>query len=155
MGPSDPRDVALIEALARALGDDLVPDRVVAAAKASLTWRTIDAELAELAFDSLDEAALAGVRGATTAQRSLSFTTSDVAIDAEVADLPGGRRHLTGIAVVGDAEEVRLGLEQPGGTVAIERDDLGRFSIDASSGPARFVIERLGNPRVVTGWVNL
>ena len=51
-----------MEALARAVqAIEPVPADVVAAAKASFTWRTIDAELAELTFDSVaDTDALVG-----------------------------------------------------------------------------------------------
>ena len=59
---------------------------MVAAAKAVWTWRTIDAELAELAHDSLfDEDALAGVRGASTL-RALSFAAGSVFIELEVSE---------------------------------------------------------------------
>ena len=48
------RSEDLLDALRAALTTtDAVPDEVVAAAKDSFTWRTIDAELAELSYDSL------------------------------------------------------------------------------------------------------
>src|SRR4051794_41920885 len=60
---------------------DPVPERVMFAAKASLSWRTIDAELAELTYDSaLDDDRLSLVRGATAA-RMLTFSAGG---------LPGG-----------------------------------------------------------------
>ena len=58
---------------------DPVPASVLVAAKAAFTWRTIDADLAELVADSLAEAA--GVRGREAA-RLLTFRAS--AIDGEV-----------------------------------------------------------------------
>ena len=58
----------LREAVAEA---DLVTDRQREAARAAFTWRTVDAELAELLHDSALEAA--GVRGADDAPRTLSF----------------------------------------------------------------------------------
>ena len=48
------KDDDLLRELGRVVtAADPVPPEVIAAAKASFTWRTIDAELAELAFDSL------------------------------------------------------------------------------------------------------
>lgn len=63
---------------------DGVPDTVVAAAEGAWTWRTIDAELAELVFDSTDPLLAAPNRGAT--DRRLSFRYQDSVVDIEVAD---------------------------------------------------------------------
>ena len=51
---------------------DPAPSDVADFAVAAYSWRTIDAELAALDFDSLDEDVPAGVRSATTA-RMMSF----------------------------------------------------------------------------------
>ena len=57
-------DEQLMQLTALALSDqEAVPAEVVAAAKAAWTWRTIDAELAELAHDSSLDDALAGCEG--------------------------------------------------------------------------------------------
>ena len=62
---------------------DPVPERVTFAAKASLAWRTIDAELAELTYDSvLDDDRLSLVRGATAA-RMLTFSAGELTVDVE------------------------------------------------------------------------
>ena len=92
-------DDNLMELLRQTLADvDGVPDDVVAAAKEVWTWRTIDAELAELAHDSLlDDAAMAGVRGTATL-RALSFTAGSLFIEVEVSE-DGDRRGLIGQVV--------------------------------------------------------
>ncbi len=59
-----------------------MPDQVLAAAKGSLTWRTIDAELAALAFDSLTDD-LAGVRS-EGGDRQLTFRTPGLEIEVLV-----------------------------------------------------------------------
>src|SRR3954468_3419738 len=71
---------------------DPVPERVMFGAKASLSWRTIDAELAELTYDSaLDADRLTLVRGATAA-RMLTFSAGDLTVDVEVEGTDRERR---------------------------------------------------------------
>src|SRR3954470_17810269 len=73
---------------------DAVPADVVAAAKASFTWRTVDAELAQLAeltFDSLvDEDAGVLVRGGEQ-PRLLTFGAAGVEIEVEATATASGR----------------------------------------------------------------
>lgn len=61
---------------------DPVPTDVTDFARAALSWRTIDAELAQLAYDSSEESTSAGVRSAATA-RMLSFEVGTWMIDIE------------------------------------------------------------------------
>src|SRR5690348_7748882 len=96
---ADPQHDALLEEL-RALGRiaDPLPERVVFAAKASLSWRTIDVELAELTYDSvLDDDRLGLVRG-HHAGRLLTFSTPALTIEVQVTSTGTDRRlagHLT------------------------------------------------------------
>ncbi len=84
----------LRELLARV---DPVDPRLLEQARFAYTWRTVDAELAELSFDSLvDRDVLAGVRDdgtATLGPRMLGFGAvvggEDVAIEVEVGRGPG------------------------------------------------------------------
>src|SRR3954470_2494744 len=73
-----------------------VPERLQEAARAAFTWRTIDAELAELMADSAEEdvGALA-LRGAAGPRR-LSFESPAVAIEAEVTVTGPAQRRLVG-----------------------------------------------------------
>src|SRR5437588_4729513 len=71
---------------------DPVPPEVTQAAYGAFAWRTIDAELAELAEDSL-LTGTAGVRGADT--RLLTFEAPSVSAVVEVTEL-GVRRRLVG-----------------------------------------------------------
>lgn len=124
------------------------PPHVVAAAHSAYTWRTIDAELALLAYDSADDVELAGVRG--DGPRLLSFAAEGLGIDVEVAHDPH-HRSLTGEAV--PAPE-RFELQRSGGdAIAIECDPAGRFRMDGvAPGPARFRVV-IGRRIVTTGWV--
>ncbi|MGH2771271.1 MAG: hypothetical protein ACRDJF_12240, partial [Actinomycetota bacterium] len=89
----DLQDAFWMEKLRRiAAWMDPVPASVVSAARAVLTWRRIDAELAELAYDSvMDEAGLVTVRGAET-PRLLTFQTSGITVDLEVTSNDDERR---------------------------------------------------------------
>ncbi len=120
----------LLERLRQALTRDEVPAEVVTAAKAAFTWRTIDAELAELAYDSLDELApLAGVRGASGGEgrpRALTFEAGDAVIELEVEE-SGGVRRLEGQIVPADVHTLELHRVDTPEPVRLVSDELGRF----------------------------
>ena len=60
---------------------DPVPPLVVQAAQAALAWRRIDAELAELLSDTVDDAeSLAIARGPGALVRAVTFSTGELAI---------------------------------------------------------------------------
>lgn len=152
-GGSDPLDAAL-----RALGEALQaadgpPPDLIAQAKLSFTWRTIDAELAELSFDSAAAGELAGVRGGESS-RTLTFETPSVVVDVEIS--PAGPGHFD---LVGSLMPTAAGMahQRPDGTeTAVAVDDLGRFTADGlGAGPLRFVIDTGGGARVVTDWFSL
>jgi hypothetical protein len=69
----------LREAVAEA---DQVTDRQREAARAAFTWRTVDAELAELLHDSALEST--AVRGADDAARTLSFVSGPITLEVEI-----------------------------------------------------------------------
>ena len=78
------RDDELLELVGRALrAAEPVPEHVITGALAAWTWRTIDAELAELVFDSATE--LTGVRSEDTA-RQVTFQAPGVEIEVMVID---------------------------------------------------------------------
>ena len=77
------RDDELLELVGRALrAVEPVPEHVIAGALAAWTWRTIDAELAELVFDSATE--LTGVRSRNA--RQVTFQAPGVEIEVMVID---------------------------------------------------------------------
>ncbi|SEG86448.1 hypothetical protein SAMN04489712_11986 [Thermomonospora echinospora] len=125
---------------------DPVPPESLRVAREALVFRALDAELAELAFDSLDDAA--PVRGPGRAQgpRFLTFRAGETTIEVEVTDPP---RRIVGRLIPADtAEPVRI--RRPGGSTTVTVDALGRFTAPLS-GPGPFSL-RYG--RVVTDWVN-
>ena len=141
------RDDQLLAQLAAALSTvDPVPEPVLEAAKAVFTWRTIDAELASLAFDSATDE-LVGVRSADTA-RQLTFRSEGVEI--ELAVLSG---RLVGQLVPPQLAEIVL--HHGGGELSAAADDLGRFSFDeVAAGPIRLTC-MLDDGVVQTEWTIL
>jgi hypothetical protein len=125
-------------------------------ARAALTWRTIDAELAELMRDSaeLDAGALA-LRGAATGPRLLSFESPRLAIEAEVTVTGPRRRRLAGQIL--PPLPVTVTLEQGGVRLTAEADELGRFAFDRlGAGPARLRAALPdGGMEVATPWTSI
>ncbi|MPZ72796.1 MAG: hypothetical protein GEU74_06115 [Nitriliruptorales bacterium] len=140
----------------KALADrlDPEPEWLRGAAKALYTWRTVDAELAELTWDSLtDEAALTGVRG-TAAPRLLTFQGAGVTLDLQIEDTRSGRRLLGQLAAQGPAQ---LEIRHRDGTDGVALDELGRFVVEhLPGGPVSFrtrLTTRTGDSVVVdTAW---
>lgn len=136
---------------------DPVPERLDEAARAAFTWRTIDAELAELMQDSaeLDAGALALRSGTATGPRLLSFESPRVAIEAEVTVTGPRERRLVGQIVPPVAATVTV--EQGGVRLTVEADELGRFAFDRlGAGPARLRAALPdGGMEVATPWTAL
>lgn len=135
---------------------DPVPSILLRAAVDAFTWRTVDAELAELAFDSLvdqDEAAL--VRGAGQA-RLLSFETSDITIEVEVTEAGPSRRLIGQLA---PGREANVDIRQAREVISVRTDELGRFTVDAvPAGPISLrcsTAEQAGGRTIVTDWVSI
>lgn len=151
--PAQPvSDEQIILSLGTALrAVDPVPPEVLEAAKAVYTWRTIDAELAELVGDTAVEAL--AVRG-THAPRILTFAVGPLTLVIEVAE-QRDRRRLLGQIVAPRSAEVEL--DHPGGAVTVAADELGRFRVeDFPTGPVRLSLRFPDDPgRVVTSWVSV
>lgn len=144
-------DDRLLGALARALeAADPVPEHVVAAAREAILWQTIDAELAQLVYDS-DREGMAGVRSAGTA-RQVTFQAPGLEI--EVMLLPEGTRRLVGQLVPPQPAVVELQTETD--TRQAGTDQLGRFSFtEVAAGPVKLVVTAESGHRVVTEWTVL
>ncbi len=158
-GPIEIRtDEELMAALAAVSGVvGGAPADVVAAAKATFTWRTIDTELAELTFDSVaDTDALAGVRGGG-GPRALTFEHDDVVVEVEVSEDSAGRT-LVGQVVAAAPEWIELQQASGAAPVRIETDDLGRFRVPGwhRARSACGAGSRAGaRPELLTAWVTI
>ena len=145
---SDPTFATLRSVIDRA---DPVPSTVIDAARAAYTWRTIDAELAELTADSA--LAAAGVRS-SSAPRLLTFEGDGVEVEVEVAET-GATRRLSGQLVpVGPAQ---VSVRWPGGTRETTADDLGRFAVEGvPAGSVSLAVVRAGvEHEIVTSWISI
>lgn len=123
------------------------PNDVIAAAKDLFTWRTVDAELASLTFDSLLDDEPAAVRSTAVAPRVLTFEADGLAVEVEV-DLDPERR-LVGQLVPAQTAEIEL--ITPQGTARVATDHLGRFVVPLPAEPCRVTLRVVvGADRVVT-----
>ncbi len=147
------RDEELLAELQDAGRLDAVPSEAVAAARAAFMWRTIDAELAELTYDSLlDDQPLAGVRS-TTPARFLSFASEPANLTVEIEVLSEAEtRRLVGQFVPGQRGEVEV--RHASGSLTIEVDELGRFTVDdLTPGPVSLRCQAASGATVATDWV--
>ncbi len=143
------RDEDLLAELRDALEEEArVPEGVREAAYAAYAWRTVDAELAALTYDSLlAPPELAGARSHDRAVRSLTFTAGPVTVELSVEG-----DTLLGQLVPPKPGEVRVDLEDgPGATV--DADVMGCFTLaPLPTRPFRLAVVASG---VVTDWVRL
>jgi len=138
-------DDELLAELGEAVAEaDQVTDRQRQAARAAFTWRTVDAELAELLHDSALESA--AVRGDDDV-RTLSFASGAVTLEVEIdGDTVRGQ-------VVGGAAESVLVQRSIADDQPIGLDAGGFFRVeDVAPGPVRFVV-RAGDWMLTSPWV--
>lgn len=135
---------------------DPVPMNAVHVARESHVWRTIDAELADLVYDSLvdqDEPAL--TRGAGE-PRLLTFQAGEFTIEIEATG-DDTTCDLFGQIVPAGPRQVQL--HHPDGPIDLAVDDLGRFGHRGiRSGPVRVQFRVPGEASdvvIVTQWVPL
>jgi hypothetical protein len=157
MSDLDPAERELLAQVHEMLDEtDPIPEFLLEAARETYTWRTIDAELAELTGDSLLEGA--PVR-ASRAPRLLTFTAETATVVLEVAEhvrgVALGRRLLGQILSPRSADvEVR----HAEGTLSVTADEFGRFRAEAvPPGPISLACRFGGalQPQLVTSWVTI
>jgi hypothetical protein len=124
-----PEEVMLEEEL-RALAAVLepVPERLVQAAVDAYAWRTVDADLAELVFDSLGDSQEAALVRGGQGERLLSFQAASLTIEVEVT-ATGPARRLIGQLVPPQRADVEIRHQDD--VLKIATDDLGRFIADS------------------------
>jgi hypothetical protein len=156
-GAEDMTDEQLMEALGTGLrASERVPAEIVAAAKASYTWREIDAELAALTFDSITETPeMAGVRSGGGGPRALTFEHQDVVVDVEIDEDGTVIGHVVPVSV----EWVEVQQATAGEPVRVAADERGRFRAPGvGRGPFRLLC-RFGAgapfPMLLTDWVTI
>ncbi|GAA4591166.1 hypothetical protein GCM10023194_49750 [Planotetraspora phitsanulokensis] len=127
---------------------DPVPVSLVEVAVEAFRFRTVDAELAELTFDSL--AGTAAVRGPAQA-RVLGFGGPETGLDLEITGDGPSRRVVGQVTPAAHAVvEVR-----GGDPVSVSTDAFGRFTVDrVPPGPLSFRC-RVGDAVFTTEWVTV
>jgi hypothetical protein len=147
-----------LEAELRRLAADRepVPAELVQAALDAFGWRDIDAELAELVYDSLVDADAASLVRGPADQRLVSFAVGGITIDVEVASAGPSRSVMGQIA---PPQRAMVDIRGPRDTVTVEADELGRFrSGPISPGPASLRLRPPpggDGPAIVTDWISL
>jgi hypothetical protein len=155
--PSDDDDDALIAQLRRAaIEADPVPAVVVAAARAAITTRNLDHELARLVADSADAdlgRSFEAVRGPVreVESRLVSYEGGGVQVDLDLGPSGGGLR-LIG-QFTGPVAECTL-EQGDGASRPVAVDDLGRFAVeDLPAGPVRLRYRSASGDLVRTAWI--
>ncbi|HVF13399.1 MAG TPA: hypothetical protein VM942_02300 [Acidimicrobiales bacterium] len=145
----DAEDEILLQELREVVNRiDPVPPETIAAARSSFMWRTIDAELAQLAHDSVLDGELALTRG-VVAPALLTFESSGLTVEIETLSADDGWT-LHGQLV--PAQPGLVEIRHPGGVTSVAADDMGRFAADGlQSGPVSLRC-RAGESAVATDW---
>lgn len=145
-------DEELLAALRQALlARQAVPPAFVEAAQNAFAWRNIDAELAQLTYDSMrDYDATVGVRAEAASIRSLTFTSAHLTIELEVA-----QESLLGQIVPTQTATVTV-QPRAGSETGVQTDEIGCFSIrPIPSSPFRLHCRTVAGVDALTGWITL
>jgi len=145
-------DERLMEALAGALRErQAVPPWFTDTASSAYAWHSIDAELAQLTYDSSrDHELSASLRSEAASIRALTFTSAHLSVELEIAES----------SLVGQILPPRDGTVEvhtrAGLTMAVPVDEIGCFAIEPiPPSPFRLQCRTRDGTDVVTGWVTL
>ena len=144
-------DEELLAALREAIrAREQVPEWFVETGKNAYAWHNIDAELAQLTYDSSrDRDAAAVVRSEAASIRALTFTSGRLSIELEV-----GESTLLGQVVPPQAGT--LEIHTAAGVASSPVDEIGCFSVTPiPASPFRIRCRTQDGADVLTGWVTL
>jgi hypothetical protein len=121
------------------------------AARNAFAWHNIDAELAQLAYDSITGPdPVARTRAETASIRALTFTSTHLTIELEVTE-----DTLLGQIVPPQAAMIEV-QATAGAETAIPSDEIGCFSIHpVPRSPFRLRCQAGASVDVLTGWITL
>jgi hypothetical protein len=145
-------DEELLAVLRQALAErQAVPPEFVEAAKNAFAWHNIDAELAELTYDSSRDAELApSTRAETASIRALTFTSAHLTIELEVT-----HDSLLGQIVPAQPGTIKVQLRD-GAESTVPADRIGRFTIrPMPTGTFRLHCKTSADADALTGWITL
>jgi hypothetical protein len=144
-------DEELLAALGEALrAREAVPGWFVETGKNAYAWHNIDAELAQLTYDSSrDQDAVAVVRSEAASIRALTFTSARLSIELEVAEG----------SLVGRIIPPRAGtleVHTTAGVTSSPVDEIGCFAVaPIPANPFRLRCRTEDGADVLTGWITL
>jgi hypothetical protein len=144
-------DEHLLAALGEAVrAREAVPPWFVETGKSAYAWHNIDAELAQLTYDSSHDTIGAAVTRAEAASiRSLTFTSPHLSLELEV----------TGNSLLGQVIPPRAGtleIHTRAGVTTSPVDEIGCFAVDPSpASPFRLRYRAPDGTDVLTGWITL
>ncbi len=145
-------DEELLAALGEAIrAREEVPEWFVETGKNAYAWHNIDAELAQLTYDSTyEQSSVPSMRSETASIRALTFTSAHLTIELEVTE----------DSVVGQVVPAREGTievhTRAGAGATIEVDQVGYFRIrPVPQSPFRLRCHIADDSDVLTGWIAL
>lgn len=144
-------DEELLAALGEAIrAREQVPEWFIETGKNAYAWHNIDAELAQLTYDSSrDRDAAAAVRSEAASIRALTFTSGRLSIELEV-----GESTLLGQIVPPRAGT--LEVHTATGVASSPVDEIGCFSVTPiPASPFRIRCRTEDGADVLTGWITL
>jgi len=135
-----------------------VPEWFVETGKNAYAWHNIDAELAQLTYDSLDDSLgdspgdrerAAAVRSEAASIRALTFTSTGLSIELEV-----GEGSLLGQII--PARAGTLEVHTTAGVASSPVDEIGCFAVTPiPTSPFRLRCRTEDGTDVLTGWITL
>jgi hypothetical protein len=144
-------DDKLLAALREALiASDAVPDWFVETGKNAYAWHNIDAELAQLTYDSFSDQRMAtATRSETASIRALTFTSANLSMELEVTE----------DSLLGQIIPPRAGMLEihtNTGVITTSVDEIGCFAVDPKPDTSFRLRCRIADGTdVLTGWINL
>jgi hypothetical protein len=146
-------DEELLAALGQAIrAREEVPEWFVETGKNAYAWHNIDAELAQLTYDSdsdADRGVAAAVRSETASIRALTFTSARLSIQLEVAS-----DSLVGQIIPSQAGT--LEVHTTGGVASSPVNEIGCFAVTPiPAGPFRLRCRSQDGTDVLTGWITV
>jgi hypothetical protein len=146
-------DERLLAALGEAIrARQAVPSWFVETGKSAFAWHNIDAELAQLTYDSQeDRREAAAMRSSETASiRALTFTSDHLSVELEVT-----AHSLLGQIIPPHAGELEIHT-RAGEISSVEVDEIGRFAVDPiPESPVRLRCSTADGTDVLTGWITI
>ena len=144
-------DEQLLGALREAMqARQAVPSWFIEMGKNAYAWHNVDAELAQLTYDShADTEELAFVRSETASIRALTFTSAHLSLELEVGTD-------TLFVQVMPPQAGILETHTKAGTTTSPGDESGYFAMEPiPDSPFRLRFRTTGGTDVVTGWITL